>query len=539
MISIGNFFLYLSRRFMQIKRYIFIVIGILICTLSSFSQTKPKGKWEPEDADEHYKNQNFVMALPMYKELVKREPDDVQYNYRLGFCYMHTHFDKTAAIPFLDKASKNSKCPTDTWYWLGKAYHLANKFPDAIKAYSRYKELNVKNKEEAEKAEHCMEQCTNAQALMRHPIKVTFTNAGPDVNTEFPDYYPWITMDEQTLFFTSRRKGGHATQVESDGYYSSDAFMCSVLDGKWDKAKNVGNMVNTNLDEQIVGINPDGSDLIVYIDHINEIEDLYISHKKTNGYSKLEKLSENVNNAKEFSGSIAYREDGPILFFVRQDKNSLGGNDIYTAKMLPTGQWGIPVNMGPKINTKYNEDFPWLSADGKTLYFSSEGHSSMGGYDLFKCIWDEIDQEWSSPMNLGYPLNTSDDERQISILPDNRAGYTSALRPGGYGDLDIYRVKFEENDQRFTVYRGKVLRSDSSNTADFEVNISAVNKKTNDEITFVPNKSNGRYIMALLPGTYKITFSSNGYVDYTENIVVFEFGITKPEIVKNYVLQKK
>jgi len=207
--------------------------------------------------------------------------------------------------------------------------------------------------------------------------------------------------------------------------------------------------------------------------------------------------------------------------------------------MLPTGQWGLPVNMGSKINTKYKEDFPWLSADGKTLYFSSEGHSSMGGFDLFKCIWDEIDKEWSSPMNLGYPLNTSDDERQISILPDNRAGYVSALRPGGFGDLDIYRVKFEENDQHYNLYRGKVLRSDSTNKKDFDVNISAINKKTNDEITFVPNKINGRYVMALLPGTYKVTISSDGYTDYTENIVVFEFGVAKPETIKNYVLIKK
>ncbi len=524
---------------MQFKHLIFSLLLILVSISHSFAHAKPKGKWEPEDADEHYKNQNYVMALPMYKELVKREPDDLQFNYRLGLCYMYTHFDKTASIPYFEKATKNPKCAPDTWMWLGKAFHLANKFPDAIKAYSKYKEVAGKNKEEADKADHYIDQCGNAQALMKHPIKITFTNAGPEVNTEFPDYYPWITSDEQTLFFTSRRKGGHATQVESDGYFSSDAFTCKVLDGKWDKAQNLGNMVNTALDEQIVGINPDGSELIVYIDHISEIEDLYSSHKKGTGYSKIEKLSENVNNTKEYSGSIFSTEDGPILYFVRQDKNSIGETDIYTAKMLPTGQWGLPVNIGNKINTKYREDFPWLSADGKTLYFSSEGHSSMGGFDLFKCIWDEIDKEWSSPINLGYPLNTSDDERQISILPDNRAGYTSALRPGGFGDLDIYRVKFEENEQHYSVYRGKVMRSDSTNKSDLDINISAVNKKTNDEITFVPNKTSGRYIMALLPGTYKLTISAGGYADYTENLVVFEFGVAKSETLRNYVLIKK
>ncbi len=524
---------------MQLKRLLFLLLVIVVSVCNSFSQTKPKGKWEPEDADEHFKNENFMMALPMYKELVKREPEDVEYNYRLAFCYLHTNLDKTAGIPFLEKATKNPKCKPDGWYWLGKSYHLANKFPDAIKAYTKYKELMVKNKQEADIADHCIEQCGNAQALIKHPINITFTNAGPEVNTEFPDYYPWITSDEQALFFTSRRKGGHTTQVEADGYYSSDCFVCNVLDGKWDKAKNLGNFINTNLDEQVVGINPDGSELVVYIDHIDQVEDLYSTHKKNGNYTKLEKLSDNVNNAKEFSGSIFNTDEGPMLYFVREDKNSLGGTDIYTAKMLPTGQWGLPVNIGSKINTKYREDFPWLSLDGKTLYFSSEGHSSMGGFDLFKCVWDEMDKEWSSPINMGYPLNTSDDERQISILPDNRAGYVSALRPGGFGDLDIYRIKFEENEQRFSLYRGKVLRSDSTNKKDFDVNISAINKKTNDEITFVPNKTSGRYVMALLPGTYKVTISSDGYTDYTENLVVFEFGVSKPETIKNYMLMKK
>lgn len=524
---------------MSFKRVIFLLLWVLIPVSGLFSQAKPKGKWEPEDADEHFKNQNYVMALPMFKELVRRDPDDMMYNYKLGYCYLRTNIDKPASIPFLEKALKDSKCPTDAWYALGRAYHLSNKFPEAIKAYSKYKEFMGKNKEEADKAEHSIEQCGNAQVLMKHPINISFTNAGPEVNSEFPDYYPWVTSDEQALFFTSRRKGGHTTQVETDGYYSSDAFFCKVLDGKWEKAANVGNTVNTNLDEQIVGINPDGSELVVYIDHIKELGDLYSTHKKNSSYTKIEKLSENVNNAKEYSGSIFNTDEGPVLYFSREDKNSFGGTDIYSARLLPTGKWGLPVNLGNKINTKYREDFPWLSLDGKTLYFSSEGHSSMGGFDLFKSIWDEDQKSWSSPINLGYPLNTADDERQISILPDNRAGYTSALRPGGFGDLDIYRIKFEENEQRFSVYRGKVLRSDSANTSDFDVTILALNKKTKDEITFIPNKTTGRYIMALLPGTYKITISSSGYGDYTENLVVFEFGVAKPETLKNYTLIKK
>ncbi len=187
------------------------------------------------------------------------------------------------------------------------------------------------------------------------------------------------------MYFTTRRKGAHATTVESDGYYSSDVFMSSVLEGKWDKAKNLGTGVNTNLDEQIVGIKPDGSEIIVYVDRIDQKEDLFRSTRKSpTAYNKLEKLGPNVSDAKEYSGSVFDTENGPVLFFSRNDKSSLGGTDIYMAKMLPNGQWALPQNLGTNINTKYNEEFPYLSLDGKTLYFSSEGHSSIGGYDLFK-----------------------------------------------------------------------------------------------------------------------------------------------------------
>ncbi len=519
------------------------LIVLLLAGFDSFSQVgvkPPKGKWEPEDAAEHFKQHNYIMALPMYKELTKREPNETDYQYKAGLCYLWTQIDKKAAVPYLEKAVKDPKCKPDAWFWLGRAYHLAGKLPEALKALNHYKELVAKDKVEAEKTDHLIEQVHNAEQLLKYPINVTFVNAGPEINSEFPDYYPWITQDEQTLFFTSRRKGSHTSSVESDGYYSSDCLYATVMDGKWAKNQNIGNTVNGNLDEQIVGIKPDGSQLMIYIDHIDQLEDLYKTYKKGPGWAKIEPMSENVNKEKEYSGSIFETEDGPVLYFVRRAKDSYGESDIYTARMLPTGAWGIPQNIGPNINTKYREDFPWLSTDGKTLYFSSEGHSSMGGFDLFKSIWDEDTHAWSKPINLGYPLNTADDERQISILPDNRAGYMSALRPEGSGDLDIYRVKFEDNDQKYNVYRGKILRSDSTvKGGETQATITAVNQKTNDEIAFTSNKNTGRYVMALLPGIYKVKIAIDGYAEINETIVVFEFGVARPETVKDYILQKK
>ena len=526
---------------MLLRFKVIALIAFLFAGTCSFSQQikPPKGKWEPEDADEHFKNRNFIMALPMYKELTKREPAEMLYQYRCALCYLYTYIDKTAAVPYLEKVVKDPKCKPDSWFWLGRAYHLSGKYDDALKAFAKYKELVPKDKIELDKTDHLMDQVSNAKQLVKYPINVTFTNAGPEVNSEFPDYYPWITQDEQSLFFTSRRKGSHTSSVESDGYYSSDCLYATVMDGKWAKSQNLGNAVNGNLDEQIVGIKPDGSQLIIYIDHIDQLEDLYRTYKKNNNYVKIEPIGENVNKEKEYSGSIFETDDGPVLYFVRRAKDAVGESDIYTARMLPTGQWGLPQNIGTNINTKYREDFPWLSTDGRTLYFSSEGHSSMGGFDLFKSIWDDDEKKWSKPINLGYPLNSADDERQISILPDNRAGYMSALRPGGLGDLDIYRIKFEDNEQKYSVYRGKILKSDSTKKGEVQVNITATNTKTNDEISFVSNKTTGRYIMALQPGIYKVKITADGYADVNETLVVFEFGVAKPETVKDYVIMKK
>lgn len=324
--------------------------------------------------------------------------------------------------------------------------------------------------------------------------------------------------------------------VESDGYYSSDIFTSAVINGKWERVRNLqGANINTALDEEVVGIRPDGTELIVYVDHVKEFGDLYYTVKKNNGYAKLEKYNVNVNAEEEFSGSIT--EDDQILFFIRKTKNGFGGQDIFMCRRLPNGQWAAPQNLGENINTKYDEDFPYLSMDGKTLYFASQGHSSMGGFDLFKSTWDVENNTWSKPVNLGYPLNTADDERNISILPDNRAGYLCAFRKEGLGDLDIYRVKFEDEEQQYSIYRGKIVRSDSAK-AELSCIITAINKKTKQEFTYSPSPQTGKYIMAFQPGIYSISIAVDGYDVVTDDIVVFEIGADRPEVTKDYVVKK-
>ena len=372
---------------------------------------------------------------------------------------------------------------------------------------------------------------------MLNPINVSFTNLGKEINSEFADYYPWITQDESFLAFTTRRKGQTAGRVEVDGYYASDIYISKLDAGKWIKAENPGPKINSSLDEQVVGLKADGSEMLIYIDHIDKYGDIYSAVKKNGAWVKYVIFPEHINKKIEHSASIS--ADGNTLLFVRGDSRQ-DQTDIFICRKLPNGNWSEPFKLGNEINTTYNEDFPYLSTDGITLYFSSEGHNTIGGFDLFKSVWNPEENTWTMAENLGYPLNTTDDDRSISLTPDNRVGYISALRPGGQGDLDIYRVKFNDVDQKLTLYLGDIILGDSLNKPkEFIANILAVNTINNEEFSFSPNPTNGKFVMALPAGAYEITVTSNGFSQFKDKLTVSDLGLPISEEKKNYKLAKQ
>ena len=232
-------------------------------------------------------------------------------------------------------------------------------------------------------------------------------------------------------------------------------------------------------------------------------------------------------------------DEGNTIFFVRKDKeNEEETTDIYMSRMLPSGVWGEPQKLNSNVNTPYNEDFPYLALDGKTLYFSSEGHNSMGGYDLFKCEWNSETNNWSKAVNLGYPINSTDDDRSISISADHTVAYVSAVRPGGYGDLDIYRIKYNTN-QKFVVYKGKISYEDSTKAPTETIaTIVALEQKTNEEYSFTTNSKNGLFILALPAGTYNLSVNSVGYKNISETITVEDIGNSAIERKKEFKLVK-
>jgi hypothetical protein len=325
-----------------------------------------------------------------------------------------------------------------------------------------------------------------------------------------------------------------------DGYHSSDIYFSKLENGKWAKAVNAGRLINTALDEQVVGLKPDGTEMMIYLDHIDKFGDLYVSYKKDGSdFTKGKAMDETINKEIETTGTL--NGEGNILFFARRESIN-SKSDIFLSRKLPNGKWGLPYKAPETINTSLNEDFPFLAADGVTLYFASEGHNSMGGYDLFKTTFNAEENTFTKPENLGYPINSTDNDRSICVTPDNRVAYVSAFRQGGLGDLDIYRVRFNDNEQISRIITGKVFLSDtlaSSQPKELVCTMVAVNKQNGDEYTFVPHRKNGKFVISLPAGTYVLLINASGAEAIKEELVISDLGRIEMEKNRHFILKRK
>jgi tetratricopeptide (TPR) repeat protein len=489
------------------KKYILLLFCFSF-TFNGFSQ-----RADPEDAAEHFKFGNYIDALIVYKKLIEKDPKNIDYPYKAGLSVLFTDRDKREAVKFLEIASERKADP-DVNFFLAKTYHHNLKLDEALDYFERYKSSGEGTKQAEVDRE--MEMVRNAQKLIKAPVDITFENAGDEINTEYPDYYPFITPDESFMVFTSRRKSGVR---EFDGYYPSAIYYSKVDSGQFDKAKKGNSMINSTYDDQAVGLSYNADKLFIYFDDISNVGDIYEADIKDFKFKKKEKMGDAVNS-KGFESAATISADGNTLFFASKRDGGLGEKDIYMTKKLPTGDWAEPQNLGENINTPYDEDFPNLFYDGTTLYFSSKGHNSMGGYDYFKSTWNTETNTWSKPENLGYPLNTPDDNVCISFLEDHASAYISAWRPDSKGEKDIYRITFNEIDTRQTVYKSKIMATGSTEPIT-DAFVSVIDNRTQEEIgTYTPNPKNGSFVMILKPGSYNILIDAPGFAPKNEDVFV-------------------
>jgi TPR repeat protein len=511
--------------------------SLLIMFAFSFSAEAQKVRKpvDPKEAEEKFKLENYKGALEDYLYLISQDPKNNKYNFNIGVCYLITNIDKKKAVPYLEKAVKSDKPDPEAMYMLGRAYQYAGRYDDAINAFTKYKEK--KKKEELAEAEQQIHYCQNAKELIKYPIDISFENLGRNVNSEFPDYGPFVPADESFMLYSTRRLGP-GTVMDLNGMYTADIYISKTTDGIFQKAKTIGPPVNTSTgDEEVVGLSPSGETMLMYYDNAAAFGDIYSCEgdKKLN-FKKPELLGKNVNTA-ELEKSATLTSSGNTLYFSSDRKGGFGGTDIYISKKLPNGEWGPALNLGEEINTAFDEDFPNISSDEKTLYFSSKGHTSMGGFDIFKAAWDDNEKKWKGHINVGYPLNTAEDNMNFRISANGRYGYISALRQDGLGDLDIYRVTFNDIPPDFIVVKGVITSIDTTkkiNGAD--VAITVTDSKTGDLFgTYIPS-STGRYIIIVPPSSYEVTFEISGYKTLNEKLEIMD-KTYKTEVEKNIILE--
>jgi hypothetical protein len=412
--------------------------------------SKTDFKYMYMDAQDLFNYGFYGDALTLFKKLLATDLYNSNLNFYVGVCYLNLTKKRTDAITYLELAVKKtdpaysysfkeSSAPVFAYLYLGQAYHLKYKFDDALKKFEEFKlYLTDKNKdgEFVEEVSRSIEIAKNALKITAKPIGINI-DAFKATNGLFSDYGAVPSNDGTKIYFTSKRKGNLGGIKDNLNEYMDDIYYTQFKDNKWAKPKKIGAKINTANSDVMNCISADGKQLF-FSRQIRESYDIFYSElSKKKKWQTPKKLGPNINT-KDNEAFAYITSDGNTLLFSSDKPGGYGGYDIYMSEKLATGEWGKPFNLGSDVNSKYDEISPLLLADG-TLYFSSNGHNTIGGFDIFYTTLSESGL-WSKPENAGYPLNTVFDDTFFNVSQDGKKGFYSSAKAGGYGESDIYQI---------------------------------------------------------------------------------------------------
>jgi outer membrane protein OmpA-like peptidoglycan-associated protein/tetratricopeptide (TPR) repeat protein len=479
-----------------------------------------------------YSKGGFRESRFIFLELYRQDTSNCNLAFKLGVCYLSSRRERAQAMRYFSKAAtaattdykehsyKERKAPLIVYKYLGDAYHLNYQFDKAIQAYQKYITVMADNKSTDKvmlaETNRKIEMCKTAKRLVADPVKVKLQNLGKNVNSAFADYSPVLSADQESLFFTSRRPGSTGDQKDDEGNYMEDIYISSKTKTGWSPATNIGAPINTAENEATVGISPDGQTILIYKDDLGD-GNIYSTTLDGDVWGKPVKLNDNINT-KYWEPSAFISADGNTLYFTSNRPGGYGGRDLYTSKRLPRGDWAVAVNMGPTINTPFDEDAPFIHPDGHTLSFSSNGHNTMGGFDIFTSLQSE-EGIWSDPVNAGYPINTPDDDIYYVVSPDGLKAYFSSFREGGLGEKDNYMATYMGRKEiPLTLLKGVV--NDESGKVAKNVEITVTDNETGQVVgIYRPNSKTGQFLFILTPGkNYNITYQGDNALFYSENM---------------------
>ncbi|MCU0416645.1 MAG: OmpA family protein [Cytophagaceae bacterium] len=502
-----------------IRRLCLFFFIFLHFPIYSQSTSKEVRKWM-EEGSSYYSSGYWFKAIQAYEKALELSPSDPGIHYSLVLCYYQTDQFRKMLNGVLVAQKAGIDDPM-IHYYLGLAYHANYKFNEAILAFQQHKTtLSKSDKMGLYKTDLLIKHCTNAIQLPTEK-DILITNLGAGINSSYPEYNPAISVDESTVLFTSRRVGSTGGQIYPiDNLYFEDIYQSTQIQKKWNPASNIGTIVNTDVHDACVGLSADGQQMLVYRDENGNNGDLYLSQLKGTVWQTPVNLGKMINST-YYEPCGSFSADGQVLFFVSNRAGGYGGLDIYYSRKTLEGTWSKPMNMGPQINTMEDEFSPYLHADGKTFYFSTDGELSMGGYDIVECslqVREEGIQILTSPKNMAHPINTPEDEVYFVWSADNKRAYFSSVRDGGYGDKDLYVLQRKEADAALVMLKGTIV--DCISKQPIEAKIEVFDHSTGTTLgKYFSNSATGKYIVILPAGkNYAIEVDAREYLFYSKNI---------------------
>ncbi len=509
----------------------------------------------------------FNDAKEFYLDAFGFNQRNAMLNFKIGACFFATK-DSKDAIEFLEKAKMiDPKVTRELNYLLAIAYQRDYQFDKAISTFTEFRRGlspdDLKKYEESV-VKHIKE-CNTGKELVAHPVRVFVDALPPEINTRNVEYGPVVNADESVLFFTTRRAenvGGEIDESIND-YYEDIYIAHKDSNNKWLKAKNPGKPLNTKNHDAVAGLSADGQQLYIY--RGDEGGDIYMSKMDGNEWTKPEKLNKNINS-KAHESSAAFSYDYLTIYFVSDREGGYGKHDIYMSKRDEKGRWDEATNLGAKVNTRYEEAAIFAHPDGKSFYFSSKGHNTMGGYDIFKVIYEN--DTWSEPVNMGYPINTTGDDIFLSIDASGKHAYYASTQDP-IRRSDIYMITFlgpekplaDGVEDQLLAFRNSGVRDNSVEAAvvveeaqltilkgtitdEFTgeplfASIELTDNKTNQIIaTFTSNKATGKYLVSLPTGKdYGIAVKADDCLFYSDHVNI-EKSIGFQEVVKDIQLKR-
>jgi hypothetical protein len=471
------------------------------------------------EAESFFLFEEYNEALPLYIELLREQPGNSFLNYRAGRCLINIPGQKDKAIPYLEKAItdvdvrerrptfRTTRAPADAFFYLGNAYHINYRFNDALRMYRLFREKMNTAVYNPEVVQDFIMASMYAIDNVGKRIFFHEENLGERINTRFSETRPAVSGNENIIVFSRQLP-----------FYDAIFFSEKAAGGEWSWPVEITTMIGCEGDCYPVSLSWDGRELYLYKSD-NLVGNIYVSRYEAGEWSTIRKLNQNINT-RHWESHASLSKNGDTLYFTSNRPGGFGGLDIYYSVRNERGDWGPAVNPGPVINTPFNEDTPFISEDGRTLYFSSLGHPGLGGYDIFYSSRDDRGG-WRTPVNAGYGINTPDDDLFFLPLKNGKYAYVSRYDNKGFGEMDInrYEIFSERNPRRFLV-SGSIRRADGGRIG-ASASVKVIDPSSGNVVySGKPDLATGQYGLTLNPGQWEVVFSESGQEDMIRKILL-------------------